>query len=601
MNFFSYKVVWILIVIFLSSSSFELFSKNHSPNRGIYNELLKAINDERRFDTMLIVKDEHQLNFNENIEAIFQFPKPKIYLQKGVKFYYKKMYNSEILVWILMAYAVDSELMLMIAEILDYMRQVRIFILALDIEDEEKFKTILMNLCQQYKMTNVLLDFTWSIRTDVSTRYQLLPYPIYHWIRMARHQDLFPQHWRNMHQTSIVTHTDQLTPHSLVYRDNQNNIKINGFVNRFVMLFAEHFNASLKMYKPLRIGEISHFIFINQLVDDGIVDIPMVLDIKDGDSPKWIQSSTIYQIQQAMVVVPCARPLETREIFNILLDRKFFGVIFICLLLLSTIHCFIDYIFNGNFNFSNLLLSDRIVPGVLGQSFVGSSSHWRGLKLIYLVLFLAGLNINTQFSANVNTLLTSPPYHKQLETLADIANSDLKISLNRDDATLIGGILLPIYKSLEFCDNLTEFHASRLHFNSSVGFFSTSPYWKMMELMQQYFTHKVYCTYDNMTVFRLLPWTFLLQKHSPYKEPLDYLIHRVHELGLVDAWYGSTFTDMLKLKQISLRDPNPQKGAKVLKVEDLYWAWMVVVIGLSLSGILFILELYYYSRMEFLD
>lgn len=121
----------------------------------------------------------------------------------------------------------------------------------------------------------------------------------------------------------------------------------------------------------------------------------------------------------------------------------------------------------------------------------------------------------------------------------------------------------------------------------------------MLQLQQQYFSHKAYCTYDNLTIYDTLRLSVLLQQHSECKEPLDYLIHRVHVMGLMDNWYRSTFYDMLKLKKISLQDPNIQRTeAKVITVHDMFWIWMVVVIGLGISGLVFLGELcyQYYSR-----
>ncbi|XP_013108028.2 uncharacterized protein LOC106087517 [Stomoxys calcitrans] len=592
---FRFKVIALQALVLQQLGFYKVLPFNVGDNKSEkQNQILRDIYEEHPFDTIVVFQAIPSIQ-EENIEFVYQFPEPKILLKKDSAFAYKKLYNSDILLVILVAEHMKTELMQAVARTTDNMRQARILIIAWNIEIVEEFQDNLIRMAQSYKMTNILLQLLESI--DSPNLYQLRPYPSYHWLPMDDQSSggfaYFPQHWRNMQQTSIVTYVNQMPPASLIYEDDQGNIKLNGYVVRLVLLFAEHFNASLRMYEPLKTNSMIHFMYINQLVEQNLVDIPMVMDIKEWTSPKWIHSLAIYRIEQCMLIVPCAQALSIQEVFSILLGAKFFVTLLVCFMTFSLVHCLIDYVLESVFQFSNLMLSDKILPGTLGQSFGASKSPWRSLKLIYILLFFAGLNISTQFSATMNTSLTSPPYHKQIKTLADIANSPLKIRVLKDDVALMGGVLMPIFRSVIFSDNVTEYDEQRLNFNTTTGYITTTPHWQMLNLKQQYFSHKAFCTYGNLTLFRLIPWTILLQQQSPYREPLNDLIHRVHDFGLMDAWLYSTFKDLLKLIVITLRDPNPKTGAQTLKVEDLYWAWIVVVIGLAVGSAIFVAELYH--------
>lgn len=568
-----------------------------------YHNILLAIQKERPFDTILILQPTFPTTtaITGLQQQIYQFPMPKMLLSYGCGFMYRKSYNSEIIMIIIMMQSFDYQLMEMAAQMLDMRRQTRILIIAGDISNPDDFKETLLTLCHQYKMTNILLNFINSY-----SLYQLKPYPVYHWndqmISMNNNSmEYYPQHWRNMHGATIITATDQTIPRSFAYTDGQGNVKLNGYVVRLILLFAEHFNATLKMYKPIKVDEVSHFLIVNQLVDENKIDIPMSLVVGNSDDPSTIRWSYTYEIAQGMLIVPCADPLNTKELFGVLLNVYFFGSLFIFTLLFSIIHSLIDYLFDEITEPSNFIFSLRIFPAVLGQSFMARNSNLYGLKIVYIFLFIAGLNIAAQFSANMNTLFTSPPRHRQIETLADIKNSPLKMTIHRNDLKLFGGILLPIVRSVIIRDNMTQYEEDRNNFNTSSGYYCNSSMWKMLLLKQQYATQNIFCTFDNMTIFRFLPFSILLQEHSQYREPLDYIIHKVHDTGLLDAWYASAFVDMLKSNKLSLRYPEAKEGIRAMTANDLYWAWMILVIGLAISAITFIVEMHYDSRVHYMD
>uniref|UniRef100_A0A1I8NM33 Ionotropic glutamate receptor C-terminal domain-containing protein n=1 Tax=Stomoxys calcitrans TaxID=35570 RepID=A0A1I8NM33_STOCA len=570
--------------------------------RNIFQKWLQHLHEERSYDTILIAYNDTRVD--SRLQSLLQYAWPKVLLTPGQRFDYKERYNSEILVIITMSNKIDEPLMEATAGTLNFVRGARVLMLALNIKDEESFKNASKALCQKYKMTNVLLKFHHKLTEELlSDYYQLKPYPQYHWLMQTIEQKsevYFPVHWRNMQKGIVVTQTDQVSPRSLFFLDSQGNWKMNGYVARFVLLFAEHFNATLQWYKPLKVGEVIHFMLVNKLVDDNLVDIPMALMISEASS-EWAYRSYVYQIEDGRLLVPCAQQFSLKEVFSVLLDVRFFGLVIFCTVFFSLLHSLIDYMFDGIRQPVNALLSDRVFPAVLGLSFVARNAPWRVLKLVYIILSFLGINTTCQFSATMNSLFTSHPYHRQIETLADIRDSPLKINILKGDLNLMGGTLLDIFRSLITTENVTHYAEMRDSFNASTGYYANLGSWRLLNLKQQLFTQKVYCSYDNLTVFRIMPWTFQLQQHSQYKEAMDYLIHQVHAMGLVDAWYASTFSDLVKLKQISLLDPNPRQDVKPMTAGDLYWAWLILVMGMSISGMVFIAERWYYQQIRYLE
>ncbi|XP_073821547.1 uncharacterized protein [Musca autumnalis] len=569
-----------------------------------YENFLKEIYHERAYDTLVVILDGYAED--ARLADIYSFSHPKIFLSKNLEFVYKlEKYNSEILAIILMENALNVELMEIAARSLYYIRQSRVLIIAQNIRDKEDYMDTCLNLLQEYPMTNVLLHFMESSQEIPLDYQQLKPYPKFHWqVKSLRETKLvyYPQHWRNLHGVNITTHTDQNIPGTIAYKDEQGNWKLNGHVARLVLLFVEHFNGTVRMYKTLNESDVGHFTIVADMATKRLIDIAMCLHvISTPGHSTWIYASDVYEIGQGMLIVPCAQPLNTRDMFRILLNEYFFGTVVICSVLFSFLHFLIDYYFDGDLNYLNLLFNNRIIGGVLGLSFSGRRSPWRGLKLIYILLFIAGLNINTQFSANMNTLFTSPPHYRQIETLADIRESPLKINILKADLSVMGGIMLDIFRSLVITENITEYRRMRFDFNTTTGYYTPMYLWKLFNFKQKYHRYKSFCTYDNLTVHRFIPWNVLLQPNSQYKDAFNYLLHRVHQAGMLDAWYASAFYDLVKLKRLSLVDPNPERGPQAMTVDDLQIAWLVIVIGLVVSGAIFFLELWYYHNFRYRD
>ncbi|XP_061395258.1 uncharacterized protein LOC133330870 [Musca vetustissima] len=577
---------WKLVLILCGYPLLSAYVESQLHNNS---NLLQKIHKERNFDSLLIVYDQNVET--SKFQDLFESPIPKLIVTKEMPdFVYKKKFNAEILCVLIMQRSMDAKFLNLTSAILNYIRQTRILMLAENIENLEIFMRELRELCEIYKMTNVLL------KVALEKNYQfvmLKPYPEYHW-QAWNSGILYPQHWRNMQQKSLLTYTDQTPPRALLFRDPKTKeLRLNGFIPRMVMLFAEHFNAKLEMYPEVVLGKPTHYTIINDRLEELQLDIPMVLDT--GPEEKWLNMSYPLDVAQGIFMVPCAQPRTIREVFNILLGWNFFCSITICTVLLSLVHSLYDYAFLRHWRPTSFLLNEHILPGVLGQSFVARKTQLQGLKLVYFLLFFAGLNVSTQFSARVQTLFTHPTYHQQIENMEQLKQSPLKILLDAIEAQYILPHIEGLTSSLVITQNSTYFQDNRHRFNTKYGYYSSSTLWEMYRQKQQYFTHKVFCTSDGLTVFRLLPWGFRLQFNSPYQEPLNYLIHQVHAAGLIQAWHSSTFSDMLRLKWISIRDPNPERAAKVLVVQDFYWIWLIVAIGSGLGFLAFMFELICYK------
>ncbi|XP_075158084.1 uncharacterized protein LOC142231357 [Haematobia irritans] len=554
--------------------------------------ILKEIDMERSITTLLIL-DQNETQSLRLKEVFYGSSWPKVIVKnKNYSFVFKENFNMEILTLIIMEKNMDIEAIETCSEILHMRRQSRIWTIAVNINDTEKFKEDLKPHVQHYKTTNMILSFFYDYIENNITYYSLKPYPQYHWI-LKNHKlngnIYYPQYWRNMLGAPLFSFTGQDPPGALVFMDEDGKLKFNGYVARMVLLFAEIFNATLQMYRPLKLGELLSYDDINILVNEELLDIPMALSVEL--TYKDVEKNSVYfDVIRPSIALPCPLRLTIREVFGLLLNRDFFGCVLVCALTLSILHSLIDYYFDDIFDPVKFFINDHTLPGILGQSFTTRNSPWRGLKIVYLLVSFAGLNIGTQFAANVSTLFSEQPYHKDIKTLKDFGKSSHNLLILEAHAKETRSNHPHMVNSITATLNGTDIINHIRVFNTSYGYAVTPPTWILFSGRQQFYSHKIFCQLNDPTFGRLLFHSVALYPQSPYREALNYLILRIHELGLIQAWHSSTFQDMVKLKLISLRDGNPMLDRRILAAEDFFWIWMVIIIGLSLAMIVFVIE-----------
>uniref|UniRef100_A0A2Y9D4M8 Ionotropic receptor n=1 Tax=Stomoxys calcitrans TaxID=35570 RepID=A0A2Y9D4M8_STOCA len=590
LKFLALKVLVIQIKANLFHSSTLL---PHSHQMTKYPKLLQDIYGEYKFESILVVYKKQAIPHDLSL-AIEELEIPNVLItMPQAAFFFRGTFNVNILAILIMNISMDLELMEGLAITLDYMRQTRILAIALDVhDDKDLYKQQLLLHCKSHNMTNVVLQFMNSQEDmELDHLYMLKPYPQYHWILKQHQIRYYQQHWKNMQNVSLLTFVDQSKPRSLYFKDEQGNLRINGFVARLILLFAERLNATLHMAYPLSLESPLHYsVILKNMVRRNLLDIPMVEDTSPYGS-KWLNFTNVYDYDQGMFIVPCAQELSTGEVYTILLNKCFLGSIFMSTFVLSLLHSLIDYIFEDVWQPTRLIFNERIFPGVLGLSFVARCSNCHSRQFVYILLFIIGFYLNTKFSVKVSSLFTSPPQHRHLETMQDIMNSPLKLLLQENEAADMSPFTTNYVQAIVITSNNTYLRDLRQNLNTSYGYFASLGYWKILTRQQQFYSHKVFCTFENLTLFPYLPWAIPLQLNSPYTEALNYLIHQVHSFGLNEAWLSSTFIDMLKLKHISLRDPHMAQGPTVLTADDLFWIWILLSSGLVVSCIVFFVEI----------
>lgn len=591
----------ILLLIYATQINGKLLHLQYSAtkeNLNFYQKLLQEIHNEQNYDTLLIM--QHYFTKDERLQQIFAVKKAKIIIDmKHRNFLYKNYYNSETLAIIIMEYNWHKLLWQNLAENLNLMRQTKILIILINnLQKIANVQNEILKTSENYKMTNILVHLL-NTSQEVSREYwQLKPFPVYHFKKKSFSENntgYYPKHWHNMRGKIIYTLPDQIEPRSLVWTDLKGDLQLSGFTAKLVQLFAEKYNASLKFPYPVKVNEITHLSKITNMTNQGLLDIPMSLD-SSFTGEKWLRISYPLEIGQWMIMIPCAQAMKTHQVFKSFLTPQLFAIILNFILIFSILLAVMEKLFYYNWNWVNVCVNDKVIPGILGQSFILRKLPLYSVRFVYILIFLLGLLMGTYFSAHLKTLITTPPKEKQLKTFNDFRLAGKKIMLDIWDIknlnTNDNGILEKMQGTIVYIDNTTLYHQYRKHFNTSNSYTVTTGLWNVFTKNQEFFTHKLFCISKEMIIMDFLLLGIPLQEHSLYREPLDYLIHQVNSVGLFHIWHSNTFYDMLKLGKISLKDTTEKRSSKAFTDRDLLILWYILLIGQSSSFVIFLLEVY---------
>ncbi|XP_037806570.1 uncharacterized protein LOC119600435 [Lucilia sericata] len=567
----------------------KLNDKENYKNHNFYKEILNQIKTQKTYDGLIVMQETRSQD--PRLQAIYTLREPKIILTNSSSLYYKGQFNSDIMTVVIMEQEFEQKMWHDFSNILNSMRQVRVLIIASNIYNKEQFKRNVLLHCEKFKFTNVLLHFINSSSADLTPDYyHLIPYPKYH-LKLKHFakdsKEYFPTQWLDMKGKTLLTLPDQNMPRSVMYRDIKGQLQFSGFAAKLILLFAQVFNATLKMpYQP-KINEVIHYSVLLNMTQEGKLDMPMsVHPVFSSRTLK--QLSYITEVSKWRIMVPCGRRMKVSQVYEAILSPQLLFIVIFFTITFSLVHTVIEKLFYNQMIWQNLLMSDKVIPGILGQSFALKKSSLISLRLIYILLFIMGVYNSTIFSAHLQTLITSPPFQRTITTFEEVRQSGNKILMNRLDITNMEGNEYLVKEKMagiiEYTDNATLYSEYRKNFNTTYGYGVTTGLWQIFANIQLYYAQKVFCVTDDLNLQDVIPFGVPLGEHSPYREAMNYVIHKVHTAGLIDAWRSQVYIDLLKSKTITLRDSSRAKTYEDLNEDDLLLVWLILIVGLMFSS-----------------
>ncbi|KAI9582416.1 uncharacterized protein LOC119637014 [Glossina fuscipes] len=599
-----YKLLHLTVVFYLVLFEVTAFNENlilqFKENIQYFKDFIASVREEREFQTLFMMQNFERFPYDSRIDFLVKLEKPKIILQKHQQVYIKSEINSEIFAVVLVLHEYDEKLFLNLAASIRYIRPIRVLVLAFFVKEQKKFQKSLLDFCELNKIINLLVNF---IETNVESNliyYQLTPFP---WFKWSTHSFNFNKngknmfyasHWRNMQGKPLYTLPDQIEPRTMVFADRSGHQVISGYLGKLLLLFAEMYNATLKFPFEVNAGEVIHSLKVENYTHHGILDVGMSMDFTFRDA-KWQGLSYPFELTNWGIMVPCSQLVHIADVFGLVLTWDLYLTLATLTMLLSIIQTIFQYVIKSRLLWIDIFLNDKILRGVLGQSFALSYTTQISLQLLYGVVFLIGLINSALYSAHLKTLITTPTYQSHIKTFDDLRNSKTKLLFDVGDKDTLNAILSPeLEKKLEGCMIFTNdtgaYQRNRKMLNISYGYTVTQGIWNALQMQQKYFLRSVFCQPVTLNFLDFMLMALPLQENSPYKEPLDNLILSINAVGLLEAWSLQTFHDMVRQHKIPLIDTSEKLIHEPLKIEDLYWIWIILIGGLIISFFIFIAE-----------
>ncbi|XP_058983758.1 uncharacterized protein LOC131804703 [Musca domestica] len=228
---------------------------------------------------------------------------------------------------------------------------------------------------------------------------------------------------------------------------------------------------------------------------------------------------------------------------------------------------------NVNLSFINVIVNDRSIRVLLGQSFVMPKKPRLWMKYICFLLCYTSLIISTTYQAYLQSNLIHPALEKRVGSYDDMIKAGLKIAITSQE--------------LEFLDKPTYIKYKEL-------FVSIEPYDRFLKLREKDFIY--YSSHLCLSKQALL--AVPLRPNLPYKSLFDKHLLHLRETGLLQYWISVNFYTMVRLKITAFRDlSTPEESVDAIELDDLKWIWLFYCSNVLLAISVLICELIYFHKV----
>ncbi|EDV54008.1 uncharacterized protein LOC6554440 [Drosophila erecta] len=489
---------------------------------------------------------------------------------------YQRHSNNLFVMACLSSISYDGQLKLLAQSLTRY-RLVRVLI-----EVEAKGGSFLASqillLCQQYSMLNVALYFSRWKRTLSVFSYLAFPYfkVLKQRLLGSFRPNIFINQLADLQGYKIRIQPDLSPPNSFLYRDRHGEYRLGGYLWRIV----ENFSRSLRgdtqiLYPTWKKGKVLAAEYMIQFTRNGSSDIGVtaaMITFKHEER-YYDYSYPLFDLSWC-TMLPVDKPLGVKVIFFRILSPGL-----ALLLLLAFILCFL------------------VVPQLmklLGITFRG--------RLIRVASRIFALVMLCSSSAQLLSLLMSPPLQTRIKNFDDLLSSGLKIfGINREFYFLDGGFRAKYASVFHLTENPNELYDNRNYFNTSWAYTITSIKWLVIEAQQRHFAHPVFRYSQDMCFSSNQPWGLLIAPESLYREPLQHFTLNMNQAGLMTNWMTQSFYEMVRAGRMTIKDYSRARVRKRLRLKDLRMCWLILAVGLGTATGVFTIELLLFYTNVFLN
>ncbi|XP_017027993.1 uncharacterized protein Ir67a [Drosophila kikkawai] len=549
--------------------------------------ILDSIYRDKPYETILLLR--HSRDLRNDISGLEGISLPILNFNEQMDFPLRSTYNKEMvaLIWQTGNPKFDSDLWQALDRNLLNMRKVRLL------------------LCRRWeeKPTDEFADTTENLRfLDVAVIgqenriYHLQPYAPKRWLEVNPTKETIFTPIRNYRGKYILTIPDQFSPRSIVSRNPETGkLEMTGYVYKLILEFTRIYNFTFRWVKDIVPGEQLNLFLLRNMTLNGTIDMPISLCGFEMPSELGVFSS-IYDLGLWLVMVPCAQDIRTADVYVVMVSGQFLLVLLIFYYIFTFLDlCFGTLLLRKRVDWSSFVLNERMISGIIGQSFNMRARNTLSSRVTNASLFLLGLVLSTLYAAHLKTLLTKRPKARQISNFQELRDSPVSVYFDEAERFYLTSFdwerpVTAIRDKIQFV-NTRDFHDIRSSLNRSQSFSVLDTEWLIMAKRQEFFEQPVYCFLPEMAIIRASVLLSLpMQANSIYEYPMNELIHRAQDAGLLDFWKQETLRKMISLGMISQKNPFPYVAFREFKVADLTWIWLLLFSLLALAFFVFLCE-----------
>ncbi|KAI8033551.1 uncharacterized protein LOC128265454 [Drosophila gunungcola] len=456
---------------------------------------------------------------------------------------------------------------------LSHLRSVRLLIEVVAFS-QDILASQLLSICLRASLLYVELYFQNSNHSPILYTYQAFPKfeLVKRTISGAKGIELFANKLSNLQGHRLRVMPDLSPPNTFDYRDASGEQRVAGYLWDFMATFAGRKNASLEVIRPQwQAGGAPESAYMQEYAANGSIDVGLTTaGITKRNFGAIHQYTYPILITSWCTMLPVERHLQTVDLFDRILCPAL-AVILIVTILVSW-----------------LLLRHL--------------SYLKSLRLARIVLRLLALLLMTTCSAQLLSLLISPPYQERITSFDDMLDGDLRILAVRGEFYDFDGSFRARYAGLfHLTDDPEEFYYLRNHFNTTWAYTVPFTKWLVINYQQQHFAKPLFRLAKDLCFLEFIPTSIVVAPYSIYWESLKDFTLAVEQSGLVTHWIRKSFNDLVKAGKMSIKDYSQLVELKSLDIGDLELAWRICGAAVLAAIAIFLMEFIFFYVNAFLN
>ena len=548
-----------------------------------FSNFLKRIYLDTRYDYILLVKNDNPEEDCIFAEALKEIVKPIIILNSlGTPEFQQNKLSQNFLILSCTGNYLNE------ANIIDTPYQYVSHIIWYESDNEKEMKELCFDIQNKGYFKNILLTMDTLV---LGESYYTCDYQ--NQLKLTRKPFMNP--FLDLKGEKIITETDQLPPRTILYYDEEGVLKLSGYVGNYLTTFAERVNATLHIVPPKKMGVTSFSLHLANKTIAGLLDIAAVLFPNDMISSSSHSYPLEFMEYCYMIPLPHLRP--AYHVFFDIVELKAILIIIFYSFMYGALLNIGQFSNISHLSFITILLNDKSIRGLLGQSFVMPKKPTLFMQYICFVLCYSSLLLCTTYQAYLQTHLVHPSLEKRMATYEDIRKNNYKILIYEIDARFMSPEDWKENQDIiQLVDKVDALIKLRDSMDVRFIYAVSRTRWIVFKERQKLFQRKLFYYSNQLCLNRMILLSLALRPGLPYKDLFNQHITEIRDTGLLDHWLKNNFLTLVRLKYTSFTDlSKADEYGDIMLVWDLLWIWISYGICNLIALFVFIIEVTYYK------